>query len=124
MSTKEVRALPVTLEVRQAGDNGSRTITGSILYNTESKVMRDIWGDAFVEELTAGCFDESLKTRNVVGLWSHDVSQVLGNTKAGTLRLESMRNGWPLNWTCRTHRQAVTLMRVSSGVMLTEYLSE
>lgn len=89
MSTKEVRALPVTLEVRQAGDNGSRTITGSILYNTESKVMRDIWGDAFVEELTAGCFDESLKTRNVVGLWSHDVSQVLGNTKAGTLRLES-----------------------------------
>ena len=43
----------------------------------------------FVEELAAGCFDESLKTRAVVGLWSHDTSQVLGNTKAGTLRLES-----------------------------------
>ena len=86
---KEIRALPVTLEVRGTEEAGKRTIAGSIFYNTESKVMRDIWGDAFVEELTAGCFDESLKTRNVVGLWSHDVSQVLGNTKAGTLRLES-----------------------------------
>jgi HK97 family phage major capsid protein/HK97 family phage prohead protease len=86
---KEIRALPVTLEVRQAEENGKRTISGHIAYNSESHVMRDFWGDRFVEELAAGCFDESLKTRNVVGLWSHDVSQVLGNTKAGTLRLES-----------------------------------
>ena len=88
-SSKEIRVLPVKLETRKAGDNGQRTIAGSILYNEESHVMRDIWGDEFVEELAAGCFDESIKTRQVVGLWSHDIAQVLGNTKAGTLRLDS-----------------------------------
>lgn len=88
-SEREIRALPVTLEVRQVDDTGKRTIAGTIKYNTQSVEMRDWWGDKFVEELAAGCFDESLKTRAVVGLWSHDTSQVLGNTKAGTLRLES-----------------------------------
>ncbi len=92
-SNREIRALPVTLEVRQADDNGKRTIAGKIKYNTESAEMRDWWGDKFVEELAAGCFDESLKTRAVVGLWSHDTTQVLGNTKAGTLRVNSDTTG-------------------------------
>jgi uncharacterized protein len=87
---KEIRALPVTLEIREAGEEeGTRTIKGAIKYNTESQVMRDWWGDKFVEEIAAGAFDESLKTRGVVGLWSHDTSKVLGSTKSGTLRLES-----------------------------------
>lgn len=88
-SNREIRALPVTLEVRQAEEGGKRTIAGSIKYNQESQTLRDFWGDQFVEELAAGCFDESLKTRAVVGLWSHDTSQVLGNTKSGTLRVNS-----------------------------------
>jgi len=88
--TKEIRALPVTLEIREAGgEEGKRTIKGAIKYNTESQVMRDWWGDQFVEEIATGAFDESLKTRGVVGLWSHDTSKVLGSTKSGTLRLES-----------------------------------
>jgi HK97 family phage major capsid protein/HK97 family phage prohead protease len=86
---KEIRALPVTLEARKADDTGKRTISGHIAYNEESQVMRDVWGDQFVEELAAGCFDESIKTRDVVGLWSHDIGRVLGNTKNGTLRLAS-----------------------------------
>ncbi len=86
---REVRVLPVSLEVRKTGDNGKRTIAGHIAYNRESQVMRDWWGDQFVEELAAGCFDESLKTRAVIGLWSHDLGQVLGNTKSETLRLTS-----------------------------------
>ena len=89
-SNKEIRVLPIRLEARAAeGDEGKRTIAGSILYNQESHTLRDWWGDQFVEELAAGCFDDSLKTRGVVGLWSHDMAQVLGNTKAGTLRLVS-----------------------------------
>lgn len=87
--TKEIRALPVTLEARKADGNGKRAIAGHIAYNEESQVMRDLWGDRFVEELAAGCFDESIKTRDVVGLWSHDIGRVLGNTKNGTLRLTS-----------------------------------
>ncbi len=87
---KEIRALPVKIEVRQSsGEEERRTISGSIKYNTESAEMRDWWGDTFIEEIAAGAFDESLKTRGVVGLWSHDTSKVLGSTKSGTLRLES-----------------------------------
>lgn len=51
--------------------------------------MRDWWGDTFVEEIANGAFDDSLKVRDVVGLWSHDTSQVLGNTKSGTLRIDN-----------------------------------
>jgi len=90
---KEIRALPVRLEVRQTEDSSKRTITGKIKYDTESAVMRDFWGDSFVEELGAGCFDDSLKNRGVVGLWSHDTAQVLGNTKANTLRVNSDQAG-------------------------------
>lgn len=90
---KEIRALPVQIEIREAeGEESTRTITGAIKYNTDSEEMRDIWGDTFIEQITAGAFDDSLKTRGVVGLWSHDTSQVLGNTKSGTLRVESNAN--------------------------------
>lgn len=89
--TKEIRALPIKLELRVTGEGetAKRTVAGAIKYNTESEEMRDWWDDTFVEEIAAGAFDDSLKTRGVVGLWSHDISQVLGNTKSGTLRLDS-----------------------------------
>jgi HK97 family phage prohead protease len=89
--TKEIRALPIAIEIRETGEGetAKRTITGAIKYNSESAEIRDYWGDTFVEEIAAGAFDDSLKTRGVVGLWSHDTSQVLGNTKSGTLRLDS-----------------------------------
>lgn len=88
--TKEVRALQMKLEIRETGEEEDvRTISGAIKYNTESEEMRDYWGDTFVEEIAEGAFDESLKVRDVVGLWSHDTSQVLGNTKSGTLRIQN-----------------------------------
>jgi len=83
----------VTLEVRASeGEEGQRTITGAIKYNTESAEMRDYWGDTFVETIDKEAFKDSLASRNVIGLWSHDTSQVLGNTKSGTLRLTNMEN--------------------------------
>lgn len=91
MPEKEIRAMPVTLEIREAdGDDGKRTITGSIKYNTESAEMRDWADDIFVEEIDKEAFKDSISSRNVVALWSHDTSQILGNTKAGTLRLTNM----------------------------------
>lgn len=86
---KEIRAIPIDLEVRASEEGGKRTIAGAIKYNTESVEMRDWWGDTFVEEIATGAFDDSLKERDVVGLWSHDTGQVLGNTKSGTLRIEN-----------------------------------
>lgn len=53
--------------------------------------MRDWYGDIIVEQIASGAFDESLKNRDVVGLWSHDTSQVLGNTKSGSLRVENTK---------------------------------
>jgi len=91
MPEKEIRAMPTTIEIRAAeGEDGKRTITGAIKYNTESQVMRDYWGDEFVEIIDKEAFKDSLASRNVVALWSHDTSQVLGNTKSGTLRLTNM----------------------------------
>jgi HK97 family phage prohead protease len=89
--TKEIRALPVAIEIRETGEGESakRTVIGAIKYNTESAEMRDYWGDTFVEEISAGAFDDSLKVRGVVGLWSHRTDVVLGNTKSGTLRLDN-----------------------------------
>lgn len=85
---KEIRALPVKLEIRATeGDDAKRTITGAIKYNTDSAEMRDWWGDTFVETIDKEAFKDSISSRNVVGLWSHDTAQVLGNTKSGTLRL-------------------------------------
>ncbi|ALA41356.1 peptidase U35 [Paenibacillus peoriae] len=87
---KEKRTLPIQLQVREATEeDGTRTITGGIKYETDSEVMRDWYGDEFVEQIAPGAFDESIRTRGVVGLWSHDTSQVLGNTKSSTLRLFS-----------------------------------
>jgi HK97 family phage prohead protease len=88
IQTNEIRVLPVALEVRAAeGENGKRTITGSIKYNSESQVMRDIWGDEFIEEFAPGAFADHLRSEPTVFLWSHQMDQVLANTKSGTLRL-------------------------------------
>lgn len=82
--------MPVKLEIRASeGDESKRTITGAIKYTTDSAEMRDWWGDTFVEAIDKEAFKDSIASRNVVGLWSHDTSQVLGNTKSGTLRLEN-----------------------------------
>src|SRR5690606_38534566 len=83
MPEKEIRAMPMTLEIREAdGEEDKRTITGAIKYETDSADFVDWYGDTWVEQIAPGAFSESLKTRNVVGLWSHDTSQVLGNTKS------------------------------------------
>ncbi|MCM3145371.1 HK97 family phage prohead protease [Brevibacillus sp. MER 51] len=80
--------MPVKLEIRASeGDESKRTITGAIKYDTDSADMRDWYGDTIVEQISAGAFTDSLAARQVVGLWSHDTSQVLGNTKSGTLRV-------------------------------------
>ncbi|MGD6845240.1 HK97 family phage prohead protease [Bacillus infantis] len=92
-TTKEMRALPVKLEIRETNEESeTRTITGAIKYDTDSAEMRDWYGDVIIEQISSGAFDESLKSRDVVGLWSHDTSQVLGNTKSGSLQIENTKS--------------------------------
>lgn len=89
---KEIRTLPAAIEVRSGtGEGETRTIAGSIQYNVDSEEMNDVWGDPYVEEIASGAFDESLASRGVVALWSHDTGRVLGNTKSNTLRISNSK---------------------------------
>jgi uncharacterized protein len=85
----------VTLEIREI-DKGEgatkRVVSGSIKYNSESHVMRDWYGDEFVEEIAPGAFDEYISGQSTVALWCHRTDQILGNTKSGTLRLFQEEN--------------------------------
>jgi len=86
---KERRQIDIaaTLETREA-DDGKRTITGLIPYNSRSVDM------GFVEVITPTAFSKTLSDgADVKALAAHDSSKVLGRTKNGTLRLTSTEAG-------------------------------
>ncbi|AIQ31645.1 peptidase U35 [Paenibacillus sp. FSL P4-0081] len=89
--TKEKRAMPATLEIRETEatetEASKRTLSGSIKYDSESHVMRDWYGDDFVEVIAPGAFTEFMRESNTVSLWCHSTDQILGNTRSNTLRL-------------------------------------
>ena len=85
----------IPLEVRAAEGEESRTIGGyAVKYNTPV-VITDRWGDKYLEEIAAGCFDESLSRckengSEIKALWNHDTSRPLGSTKTDML----LRSKW------------------------------
>lgn len=83
------------LEVRKAAEGeNSRTIGGyAVKYNTPV-LITDRWGDKYLEEIVAGCFEESLSRCKESGceikaLWNHDTGRPLGSTKTDTLRFNT-----------------------------------
>lgn len=85
----------IALEVREVAEGGeSRTIGGyAVKYNTPV-VITDRCGDKYLEEIAAGCFDESLSRckesgSEIKALWNHDTSRPLGSTKTDTLRFNT-----------------------------------
>ncbi|MBT9644919.1 hypothetical protein GPK69_03585 [Roseburia inulinivorans] len=73
----------IALEVRAAAEGeDSRTIGGyAVKYNTPVLIV-DRWGDKYLEEIAAGCFDESLNSckeagKEIKALWNHDTSRPL-----------------------------------------------
>lgn len=85
----------IALEVRAAAEGEeSRTIGGyAVKYNTPVLIV-DRWGDKYLEEIAAGCFDESLRNckeagKEIKALWNHDTSRPLGSTKTDTLRFNT-----------------------------------
>ena len=88
--TNERRNLHLPIELRQEGENESARIEGTAVeYNKHSVIMRDYWGDKFVEEFAVGAFDESLQRKDQKGLWNHDTGKPLGSVAAGTMQLFS-----------------------------------
>ncbi|GBF73062.1 peptidase U35 [Paenibacillus sp. 598K] len=81
--------MAVNLEIRETveGETSKRTLNGAIKYDSESHVMRDWYGDEFVEVIAPGAFAEFLRSDPTVSLWCHRTDQILGNTRSGTLRI-------------------------------------
>lgn len=87
MKDREIRRLPAQLEVRK--DAADFTVRGHIPYMTLSE---DIGG--FREQLAPTAFARTLDHgADVKFLWAHRDDEVLGSTRAGTLRLENRADG-------------------------------
>jgi hypothetical protein len=94
MKEKEVRQLTTEkIEIRSVSEGQKKTIGGyAVKYNSPT-LMRDRWGDEFLEEIASGAFDKSLQNRNQKALWNHDTSKPLGSVSVGTLRFNSDMSG-------------------------------
>lgn len=88
---REVRNNYCHLEVRSNEENSEqKTIEGyAAKYNSESQVLRDWWGDEFIEVIAEGAFDNTIRNNTIKALYNHNTDYVLGSTKSQTLRLES-----------------------------------
>jgi hypothetical protein len=92
-NAKELRALHAKeLRVSQSED-GSRTISGVVTYNTKSS---DLGG--FTEIIAPNAFAASL-AGDILCLRDHDPKLLMGRTKSGTLQLKDTNGG--LNFTCK-----------------------
>lgn len=91
----EHRSIPGNVEIRADSEGGEETgLQGyAVTYNVQSEIMRDWWGDKFVEVIAEGAFDKSLQERNVLAFWNHNKDILLGNTESKTLDLRSDSKG-------------------------------
>lgn len=87
--TKEVRRIHVDkLEVRTIEGSENRVVGGYVnKFNQQSSLMRDRWGDEFVEVISESAFNKTLETKSQKALWNHNTDLVLGSVSAGTLNL-------------------------------------
>ena len=78
----ETRQLAVPCETRREGQQAY--VDGRIPYESLSLDM-----GGWREKIQRGAFTQTLKAgTDVLALWNHDTSEILGSTKAGTLNLE------------------------------------
>lgn len=79
----EKRAMAGKVELRAEGESEARKIAGyAAVFNVET----ELW-PGFREVIRPGAFTKTLGEANVRALFDHDSSQLLGTTRAGTLRL-------------------------------------
>lgn len=85
---KEIRTF-TTNEIRLLGKSTStdtQTIQGSaVVYNTLSEKI-ETYSGSFYESIKESAFGD-VETQDILALWSHDTTKILGRTKSKTLRL-------------------------------------
>lgn len=87
--TKELRKIHIEkLEVRSNEGSENRVVGGYVnKFNQNSELMRDRWGDEFIEVISDSAFTKTLETKSQKALWNHNTDLVLGSVAAGTLNL-------------------------------------
>ena len=89
-----VRVAPQKFEVRKNAD-GSRSLSGwAATFGDLSEPL-----SGFREKIQRGAFKQSLKNNDVLCLYSHNDSQVLGRVSSGTLEIGEDSKG--LKFTCK-----------------------
>ena len=81
----ETRISHADFELREVQESNGMTFEGyAAVFNSPSQPI----GGQFTEYVAPGAFKRSLQARNDIKLlWNHDIGQVLGSTRAGTLTL-------------------------------------
>ena len=73
--------------------NETRTITGTIPFNSNSVLISD-WWDEYVEIIGSTAFNKTLADRSEVKAFvNHDDGKILGSSGAGTLRMHTEEDG-------------------------------
>lgn len=87
----ETRINHAEVEFREVQDGKGMTFEGyAAVFNSPSEPI----GGQFTEYVKPGAFKRSLDSRNDVKLlWNHDTGEVLGSTRAGTLKLVEDSHG-------------------------------
>jgi uncharacterized protein len=87
LSKMETRTNITQIEVREEGDG--MTFTGyAAVFDSPSEPL------PFIETIQRGAFRKSLRARNDIKfLWNHDAGEILGSTRAKTLRLYEDEKG-------------------------------
>lgn len=78
------------IELRTVDDKD--TMFGTVVkFDKLSKPLPQIGG--VMERIKKGAFTRTIKNDEIVAVWNHNMDKVLGNTKAGTLRLIETNSG-------------------------------
>ena len=87
LSKMEQRVNTTEFEVREETD-GMHFSGYAALFNSPSEPL------PFTEKIASGAFKRSLRQRNDIKfLWNHDAGEILGSTRAGTLKLSEDERG-------------------------------
>ena len=91
----EVRVLPLVgrpLEARAKSDDTTPMISGYGSVSGQTTTIEGMFTD-WDEEVSAGAWAATIKVSDVRSMFNHDTNQLLGRTKAGTLRLSEDDDG-------------------------------
>lgn len=94
VSSLEIRVNSADWELRETATGMTFEGYAAVFNSPSEPLSGSPNGRTFIEQIAPGAFLRSLKARNDIKLlWNHDTSDVLGSTRAGTLKLTEDSRG-------------------------------